>query len=162
MVRAMNPTPLMLQSRYACDNGCLGVYFHKSPFGFRLMNIDRFVLETNDGRNISCRNIETHCEPEKIGQQPNNRQYSGPTFQQGVLRSNCIDCLDRTNVAQYAFGLAALGHQMCALGLCDIPRVGSHSTLAVTLMEMYENMGDVLAIQYGGSAAHNKVRCPDA
>ena len=78
-------------------------------------------------------------------------------FQHGVLRSNCIDCLDRTNVAQYALGLAALGRQMHVLGLCSVPRVASDSGLAVMLMEMYENMGDALAVQYGGSAAHNKV-----
>ncbi|MCO5566520.1 hypothetical protein L7F22_020197 [Adiantum nelumboides] len=78
-------------------------------------------------------------------------------FQQGVLRSNCIDCLDRTNVAQYAFGLAALGRQMYALGLSSVPRIGPNSGLAVTLMDLYESMGDVLAIQYGGSAAHNKI-----
>lgn len=33
-------------------------------------------------------------------------------FQSGVLRTNCIDCLDRTNVAQYAYGLAALARQV--------------------------------------------------
>ncbi|KIZ00821.1 hypothetical protein MNEG_7144 [Monoraphidium neglectum] len=27
-------------------------------------------------------------------------------LQRGVLRTNCVDCLDRTNVAQFAFGLA--------------------------------------------------------
>jgi hypothetical protein len=27
-------------------------------------------------------------------------------LQSGVLRTNCVDCLDRTNVAQFAFGLA--------------------------------------------------------
>jgi hypothetical protein len=105
-----------------------------------------------------CRNIEKHSESEKIIQESKNH-CTGQTFQQGVLRSNCIDCLDRTNVAQYAFGLAALGHQMHILGLCDVPRVGSRSTLAITLMEIYEKMGDALAIQYGGSAAHNKVNC---
>lgn len=103
---------------------------------------------------------ETCSERQQAGQAGHDlsgEQSGRSLFQHGVLRSNCIDCLDRTNVAQYAFGLAALGRQMHALGLCCIPRVGSESGLAVTLMEMYENMGDVLAMQYGGSAAHNKV-----
>jgi hypothetical protein len=30
-------------------------------------------------------------------------------LQKGVLRTNCIDRLDRTNVAQYAYELVALG-----------------------------------------------------
>mmetsp|Transcript_5700 Transcript_5700/g.20754 ORF Transcript_5700/g.20754 Transcript_5700/m.20754 type:complete len:139 (-) Transcript_5700:3029-3445(-) len=33
-------------------------------------------------------------------------------IQNGVLRTNCIDCLDRTNVAQYALGLCALRLQV--------------------------------------------------
>ncbi|WOL02658.1 phosphoinositide phosphatase SAC3-like [Canna indica] len=80
-----------------------------------------------------------------------------PKFQRGVLRTNCIDCLDRTNVAQYAYGLAALGHQLCALGFIDVPEVDLDSPLADDLMEFYERMGDTLALQYGGSAAHNKI-----
>ncbi|OAY66692.1 Phosphoinositide phosphatase SAC2 [Ananas comosus] len=78
-------------------------------------------------------------------------------FQKGVLRTNCIDCLDRTNVAQYAYGLAALGRQLHALGLIDVPKIGLDSPLADELMHFYERMGDTLALQYGGSAAHNKI-----
>lgn len=80
-----------------------------------------------------------------------------PTFQRGVLRSNCIDCLDRTNVAQYAYGLGALGRQLHALGLLDSPNINLDNPLAEDLMGLYEIMGDTLALQYGGSAAHNKV-----
>ncbi|CAL9199062.1 unnamed protein product [Musa hybrid cultivar] len=80
-----------------------------------------------------------------------------PRFQRGVLRTNCIDCLDRTNVAQYAYGLAALGHQLHALGFLDIPEVDLDSPLGDDLMVFYERMGDTLALQYGGSAAHNKI-----
>lgn len=80
------------------------------------------------------------------------------TFQKGVLRTNCIDCLDRTNVAQYAYGLAALGHQLHALGLLENPKIDLDDPLADELMGFYERMGDTLAHQYGGSAAHNKVR----
>ena len=75
-----------------------------------------------------------------------------------MLRTNCIDCLDRTNVAQFAFGLAAVGRQLHAVGLSDTPEVDEHGKVADTLMAMYHNMGDVLALQYGGSPAHNTVR----
>ncbi|XP_052158492.1 phosphoinositide phosphatase SAC3-like [Oryza glaberrima] len=80
-----------------------------------------------------------------------------PKFQKGVLRTNCIDCLDRTNVAQYAYGLAALGHQLHALGSIESPELDLDSPLAHHLMHFYERMGDTLAVQYGGSAAHNKI-----
>lgn len=80
-----------------------------------------------------------------------------PLFQKGVLRTNCIDCLDRTNVAQYVFGFVALGHQLHALGYIDSPSISLDSSMADDLMKIYEAMGDTLALQYGGSAAHNKV-----
>lgn len=87
----------------------------------------------------------------------NNVTVKPPMFQKGVLRTNCIDCLDRTNVAQYAYGLAALGHQLHALGVIESPKVDLDAPLASELMGFYERMGDTLAHQYGGSAAHNKI-----
>jgi hypothetical protein len=80
-----------------------------------------------------------------------------PRYQNGVLRTNCIDCLDRTNVAQYAYGLEALGRQLQAVGLTDSPKIDPDSGVAAALMDMYQNMGDSLALQYGGSEAHNYV-----
>lgn len=82
---------------------------------------------------------------------------AAPSFQSGVLRTNCIDCLDRTNVAQYAYGLAALGRQLHAMSLTDVPKVDPNSSIAAALMDMYQSMGDALAQQYCGSAAHNTV-----
>ncbi|TKY64217.1 Phosphoinositide phosphatase SAC2 [Spatholobus suberectus] len=78
-------------------------------------------------------------------------------LQSGVLRTNCIDCLDRTNVAQYAYGLAALGCQLQVLGFIESPYIDLDNPLAKELMQVYESMGDTLAFQYGGSAAHNKI-----
>ena len=78
-------------------------------------------------------------------------------LQKGVLRTNCIDCLDRTNVAQFAYGLAALGRQLQVLKVIEEPKIEQRPPLADDLMDFYERMGDTLAIQYGGSAAHNKV-----
>ncbi|ESW03281.1 hypothetical protein PHAVU_011G001200 [Phaseolus vulgaris] len=86
-----------------------------------------------------------------------NFTSDAPHFQSGVLRTNCIDCLDRTNVAQYAYGLQALGRQLHAMGLTDVPKVDPDSSIAAALMDMYQSMGDALAQQYGGSAAHNTV-----
>lgn len=94
-------------------------------------------------------------EKKRINKVNNKRE---PRFQSGVLRTNCIDCLDRTNVAQYAYGLAALGRQLYAVGLTDTPQLDLDGGVAAALMDLYHNMGDVLALQYGGSAAHNTVR----
>ena len=80
-----------------------------------------------------------------------------PILQKGVLRTNCIDCLDRTNVAQYAYGLAALAHQLRALGIINSTKIDLDDPLADELMGFYKRMCDTRAHQYGGSAAHNKV-----
>lgn len=79
------------------------------------------------------------------------------SFQKGVLRTNCIDCLDRTNVAQFAYGLVAFGSQLHTLRLQNTADIDLDSPLADDLLRLYEMMGDTLALQYGGSAAHNKV-----
>ncbi|XP_050383838.1 phosphoinositide phosphatase SAC2-like [Argentina anserina] len=86
-----------------------------------------------------------------------NHSVKSPMFQKGVLRTNCIDCLDRTNVAQYAYGLVSLGQQLHALGFIESSDIDLDNPLAEDLMKVYEAMGDTLALQYGGSAAHNKI-----
>ncbi|KAK9915535.1 hypothetical protein WJX75_000406 [Coccomyxa subellipsoidea] len=77
--------------------------------------------------------------------------------QSGILRTNCIDCLDRTNVAQFAAGLSGLGRQLVGLGLAARPNLDPRSSAATQLMAMYESMGNTLARQYGGSGAHAAV-----
>eukprot|EP00210_Caulerpa_lentillifera_P008438 g8050.t1 len=85
-----------------------------------------------------------------------NKAAMKPQLQEGVSRSNCIDCLDRTNIWQYVYGLIALGSQLCSLGLLETDEIDPHCSLAYQLMEMYEIMGNVIALQYGGSEAHGK------
>jgi hypothetical protein len=50
--------------------------------------------------------------------------------QKGVFRVNCIDCLDRTNVVQSAFGRAVLSSQLEALALLN-PSDGGQSEAEV-------------------------------
>ena len=74
-------------------------------------------------------------------------------LQCGVVRSNCLDCIDRTNLGQLFHGLHALGEQLAGLGLLH-HAADLRESPAVTelLLEMYLAMGDALATQYGGSA----------
>lgn len=65
--------------------------------------------------------------------------------------------MDRTNIAQYAYGLAALGHQLQTFEYLESPDIDLDDPIARHLMDIYELMGDQLALQYGGSPAHNKV-----
>lgn len=77
------------------------------------------------------------------------------SVQNGVARTNCIDCLDRTNAAQFVIGKRALGHQLHALGIIDNTSV-EYDTDAVNLFtHMWHDHGDTIAVQYGGSQLVN-------
>ncbi|KAK9447710.1 SacI homology domain-containing protein [Limtongia smithiae] len=80
--------------------------------------------------------------------------HNGPeplSVQSGVCRTNCIDCLDRTNAAQFVIGKRALGYQLHALGIIKGTRVEYDTDAANLLTEMYHDHGDTIALQYGGS-----------
>ncbi|KAM0191532.1 hypothetical protein ACHAPI_008783 [Fusarium lateritium] len=77
------------------------------------------------------------------------------TAQNGVARTNCIDCLDRTNAAQFVIGKRALGHQLHALGILENTSI-DYDTDAVNLFtHMWHDHGDTIAVQYGGSQLVN-------
>lgn len=70
--------------------------------------------------------------------------------QAGVLRTNCMDCLDRTNVTQTLFASNSFKRQLATLGL-DIdlqtdPRTSWFNTL-------WADNGDAISRQYAGTAA---------
>jgi hypothetical protein len=69
-----------------------------------------------------------------------------PSCKGGVLRTNCIDCKDRTNVAQYAYGLAAIGHQLHSLGIIQHPKISFFicllysSSLYIGMYDMFSTL----------------------
>ena len=79
-------------------------------------------------------------------------------LQRGVCRGNCVDSLDRTNAALYAVGKVALGYQLHALSLIPSPVADNFGAIGSVLLDMYERMGDAIALQYGGSQMHRQVR----
>lgn len=48
----------------------------------------------------------------QIGVKPGLAMGRKPGLQTGIIRVNCVDCLDRTNTAQFALGKCALGYQV--------------------------------------------------
>ena len=77
-------------------------------------------------------------------------------IQRGVVRTNCIDSLDRTNFAQTMVGFKVLLRQLSKLGVTHgVPPTNLKSTLFNTMVNMYNTMGDVISMQYGGSIAHH-------
>lgn len=78
--------------------------------------------------------------------------------QTGIIRVNCVDCLDRTNTAQFALGKCALGFQLCALGFIREPKLEFDSDCVRMLENLYEDHGDTLALQYGGSQLVHRIK----
>lgn len=81
------------------------------------------------------------------------------TYQTGIIRTNCVDCLDRTNTAQFAMGRAALAYQLHKMGfLKSPPRLEFDSDCVTMLESLYEIHGDTLALQYGGSQLVHRIK----
>lgn len=80
-----------------------------------------------------------------------------PMEQKGVLRTNCIDCLDRTNVAQFSAGVEAVTQQLVVMGIRSQSKLDPSSNVVRVLIDMYVELGDAIALQYGGSEAHKKM-----
>ena len=82
--------------------------------------------------------------------------------QKGIIRTNCVDCLDRTSIFQYIVGLHVLSEQLIDLGVLAMPLrptwalVGEASTLLRRIEDMFDGVSDQLAFQYAGTAAHKK------
>lgn len=82
----------------------------------------------------------------------NGALLSDTKLQLGIIRTNCIDCLDRTNAAQFIVCKEALSMQLQGLGFIDSSTsLDYDSDLINILTEMFHDHGDTIAIQYGGS-----------
>uniref|UniRef100_A0A8U7MHD5 Synaptojanin-1 n=1 Tax=Corvus moneduloides TaxID=1196302 RepID=A0A8U7MHD5_CORMO len=71
--------------------------------------------------------------------------------QSGTVRTNCLDCLDRTNSVQAFFGLEMLTKQLEVLGLAEKPQ------LVTRFQEVFRSMwsvnGDSVSKIYAGTGA---------
>ena len=81
------------------------------------------------------------------------QQWTPTRLQQGVFRTNCIDCLDRTNVVQAAFAQHVLVQQLAAL----LPASITNSTVPPSVQQMlrvcWANNADAMSVQYSGTGA---------
>ncbi|KAH1113271.1 hypothetical protein J1N35_006649 [Gossypium stocksii] len=74
--------------------------------------------------------------------------------QLGVVRTNCIDCLDRTNVTQSMIGRKMLELQLRRIGVFAAEEtIGSHTNLDEKYKILWANHGDDVSIQYSGTPA---------
>ena len=90
--------------------------------------------------------------------------FGGARVQGGVVRTNCLDCLNRTNMAQTAIGLHDLGGRLALLfAACAVPLNGAVQSAVEratqeTLRRMWQETGNAVSIQYAGTANLSQVR----
>ncbi|KDD73555.1 hypothetical protein H632_c2059p1, partial [Helicosporidium sp. ATCC 50920] len=75
--------------------------------------------------------------------------------QEGVLRTNCIDTLDRTNVVQGLLGRKHLEHVLARMGVLPQGRqlAESFADLNVEFRALWADHGDEISMQYAGTGA---------
>jgi hypothetical protein len=74
--------------------------------------------------------------------------------QLGVMRTNCIDCLDRTNVTQSMIGRKMLEYQLRRLGVFGAEEtISSHPNFDESFKILWANHGDEISLQYSGTPA---------
>eukprot|EP00795_Rhopilema_esculentum_P017479 gene17479-9088_t len=86
---------------------------------------EKIVKETgffHSGPQLYCNKIRSHPKFNGMKGYGYNKKHPG-LCQTGILRVNCVDCLDRTNTAQFMVGKCALGFQLYALGVTDSPHI---------------------------------------
>ena len=110
--------------------------FHNVCKGMRFENVS-VLMETLDST-LKSFGWNVKQDDRNVGQQA------------GVVRSNCMDCLDRTNIVQSYIGRWALEQQLSQLGftvdLSSDPKTQWFNTL-------WADNGDAISMAYAGSAA---------
>ncbi|KAI9007733.1 SacI homology domain-containing protein [Hyaloraphidium curvatum] len=128
-----------------------------------LKSEDENVIEVLEGiaEDVLARTGFFHSGPEpraNLLRHPENAEKrKRRRLQSGVIRTNCIDCLDRTNAAQFVIAKCALGHQLYALGIIPSPALAFDTDVVRALNSVYQDHGDAIALQYGGSQLVNTV-----
>ncbi|XP_012271455.1 phosphatidylinositide phosphatase SAC1 [Orussus abietinus] len=73
------------------------------------------------------------------------------SVQDGTFRTNCIDCLDRTNVVQSMIAKKALVEALDRLGI--LRRLEEHPSFEYQFKQVWADNADVVSIQYSGTGA---------
>ncbi|KAG2183821.1 hypothetical protein INT44_008832 [Umbelopsis vinacea] len=75
--------------------------------------------------------------------------------QNGVFRTNCMDCLDRTNVVQSAFARSIMNTILMRFGISEYPDQGFrfYPKFETVFNNVWANNGDSISREYAGTSA---------
>ena len=163
------------------------VVYMENLFGERKVTLDEFDLKGavvgDSGSSTpgaeplhSSMYSEARLLAQSLVEQCGWTSVGGMRHQTGIIRTNCVDCLDRTNIFQYIVGLEVLNEQLRELGVLSEPlkpswvsessargspvlmpeRTHNDNSLLHLIEEIFEHCGDQLSYQYAGTATHKK------
>jgi len=112
--------------------------FHKETKGMKYDNVNKLVSS-----------IEK--EIQEYGYYMRDRDEEN--IQRGIIRTNCMDNLDRTNVVQATFAKYILKDQLNRENILDKTEFDNNKELQSLLNHTWANKGDIIAIQYAGTGA---------
>jgi hypothetical protein len=122
--------------------------FHNETKGLKWHRAQLLLDRLTDGlmRGQYFRGVETPGDP--------NGQLDSRTLQTNVVRTNCMDCLDRTNVVQSMLGRWTVTRQLVDAGIL---RPGESASDDPEFENMFRNMwadnADVVSKSYSGTGA---------
>ncbi|WMV14563.1 hypothetical protein MTR67_007948 [Solanum verrucosum] len=120
-----------------------------------VLSVDLVNKHGGEGRlNEKFANAMQHVDGDDVRYFLLNEKDEKVEVQLGVVRTNCIDCLDRTNVTQSMLGRRMLEFQLRRLGIFDAEEtISTHSNLDESFKILWANHGDDISIQYSGTPA---------
>ena len=110
--------------------------FHQACRGMKFENVSHLLLRMKD--RLEVLGSTTQVNGELVGRQ------------KGVLRTNCMDCLDRTNVCQSSFAKHMLELQLKEYGIDLSAQLDQETAWFNTL---WADNGDAVSKQYASTAA---------
>jgi hypothetical protein len=112
-----------------------------------------------------CKNMNYEVINELVSQIENNIEDYGyfhydmksktvKRTQDGIIRVNCIDCLDRTNVVESVFGRHVITKQLRELGLIsESEQITDFKHLEFVFKNTWADNGDALSYLYAGTGS---------
>ncbi|KAI7898623.1 SacI homology domain-containing protein [Cokeromyces recurvatus] len=121
--------------------------FHKETKGMKFENISKLSKSLDDDLSRIQYFWETNAKE--------NKDPIVYCKQTGVFRTNCMDCLDRTNVVQSAFGRCVLNLQLMRFGISEYPEQGIkyYDQFERIFNNVWANNGDMISRMYAGTSA---------
>lgn len=140
--------------------------FHEIEPQVRAQRYDRLHYIYFDFHH-ECRGMQWHRAElllQKLGEGLQNQGYfhaisssalsTVQKYQQSVVRTNCMDCLDRTNVIQSMLARWTLNRQMAEIGVLSSGEdIKSYATFEIMFRNAWADNADVVSRAYSGTGA---------